>query len=115
MTQYRSLQDDARAIAPFLEQYTWEEIFSHDWVECKSWSLVCHAGFPTIAHKDSNGLLTAALLTSGIKIWGMIVPLNDDLTLEDWGKFEHDVFTDPNHPMQNVRREHVFLTPGSCM
>ena len=48
-------------------------------------------------------------------MWGLIAPPQDNLSPNQWEELEADVFTKTGLPMRNVRREHVFLTPGSCM
>ena len=81
----------------------------------KSWSLASHGGFYTPPHRDSNGLCTAATVTSGLKIWGFISHLDGPMTMKDRKDWDKGVFVDSDRPMHASRRCIVTLPPQATM
>ena len=81
----------------------------------KTWSLACHASFYTLPHKDSNGFCTAGIVTSGLKIWGFLVPIEGTMNMQQREAWDDDIFINENQPMDGTRRSVVFLPPGSTM
>ena len=81
----------------------------------KTWSLACHASFYTLPHKDSNGFCTAGIVTSGLKIWGFMVPIEGIMRIDQRRVWDENVFVKRNRPMFGTRRSVVFLPPGSTV
>ena len=119
-SNYRGLQHDAHAATALLRPHpaTRDEAPAtvlEDIVQMKGRISACHGGFYTPPHRHSNGMCTTVTITSGLRIWGFLVPIKGPMTMQQRKAWDENMFVKDNRPMFGTRRCVVFLPPGSTL
>lgn len=100
-------------------QYLGPQTMRFDTWRSKAWFLLCHAGFLTYSHHDSNGLCTYVYIIAGVKYWSLLKLLDANgpktKIRADYYKLHEKIVQTENSYREACDLYNIYLEPGNLL